>query len=121
MDVVELQHDLARRRRRLVDAQEDLAPHHQAREPLLRRALSGNRVDRPPTSKDGDAICDLEHLVQLVADEDDRHALALEISQDGEELACLLRCEYGRWLVENQDVGPAVQRLQDLNALLLAD
>ncbi len=45
----------------------------------------------------------------------------VERSEDREELARLLRREHGGRLVEDQDVGPAVERLQDLDPLLLAD
>ena len=69
----------------------------------------------------GDAVGDLEHLVQLVADEDDRQALALEGLEDPEELDGLLRRQHRGRLVEDEDVRPPVERLQDLDALLLAD
>ena len=74
-----------------------------------------------PAPQDGDPVGDLEHLVQLVADEDDRHALALEALEDPEELLRLLRREHRGRLVEDEDVRAAVERLQDLDALLLAD
>ena len=74
-----------------------------------------------PAPEDGDPVGDLEHLVQLVADEDDRHALALEALEDPEQLGRLLRGEHGRRLVEDEDVRAPVERLQDLDALLLAD
>ena len=38
-------------------------------------------------SQDRDSVGDLEHFVQLVGDEDDRHPLALEAREDAEELA----------------------------------
>ena len=46
---------------------------------------------------------------------------ATERSEDLEELARLLRRQDGGRLVEDEDVGVAVERLQDLDALLLAD
>ena len=67
------------------------------------------------------AVGDVEHLVELVGDEDDRLALGLERAQDREQLVRLLRRQHGRGLVEDEDVGAAVERLQDLHALLLAD
>ncbi len=39
-----------------------------------------------PAPQHGDPVGDLEHLVQLVGDEDDRHPLAREAPQDREEL-----------------------------------
>ena len=56
-----------------------------------------------------------------MADEDDRLALLGQAPHDREELLCLLRGQHRRRLVEHEDVRPAVERLQDLDALLLAD
>src|SRR5207245_2075825 len=69
----------------------------------------------------GDAIRDLEDLVELVADEDDARALRAKLPEHAEDLARLLRREDGGWLVEDEDPRVAVDRLKDLNALLLAD
>ena len=74
-----------------------------------------------PAPKNGDAIGDLEHLVQLVADKDDRHAFALEVLEDGEQLGRFLRRQHCSRLVEDEDVRAAVERLQDLDPLLLTD
>ena len=65
--------------------------------PTMRRASwprvapSRNRVDLLPAPQDGNPVGDLEHLVQLVRDEDHRHPLAREVAQDPEELEGLLR------------------------------
>ena len=45
----------------------------------------------------------------------------LRLRDDLEQLPRLLRRQHRRRLVEDQDVGAAVERLQDLDALLLAD
>ena len=68
---------LARLRRRLLDAQQHLAADHRAGERLLGRALARHRLDLLAAPQDGDPVGDLEHLVQLVADEDDRLAVGL--------------------------------------------
>ena len=81
----------------------------------------GDRVDLLAAPQHGDAVGDLEHLAQLVRDEDDRDALGGERAQHLEQLGRLLRGEHGRRLVEDQHVGAAVQHAQDLDALLLAD
>ena len=70
---------------------------------------------------DRDAVGDLEDLVQLVADEDDAVALVGEAPQDGEDLLGLLGREHSGRLVEHEDAGLPVQRLEDLDALLPAD
>ena len=88
---------------------------------LLGGTLARQRLDLLASPENGHPVGDLEHLVQLVADEDDGHALAGERAQDPEELQRLLRGEHCRRLVENQDLGAAVESLQDLDPLLLAD
>src|SRR5207244_492385 len=75
----------------------------------------------PAAAENGDAIRDLEDLVQLVADEDDRLSVRLEAADDGEQLLRLLRGEDSRGLVEDQDLGAAIERFENLDALLLAD
>ena len=56
-----------------------------------------------------------------MADEDDARALRREAAQDGEDLLGLLRRQHGGRLVEDEDARLAVERLEDLDALLLAD
>ena len=78
-------------------------------------------ADDAPVPQHRDAVGDREHLAQLVGDEHDRLALVDEAADDAEELVDLARREHGRRLVEDEDVGVAEQRLQQLDALLLAD
>ena len=54
-------------------------------------------------------------------DEDDRLALRRQRAQDLEQLGGLLGGQHGGRLVEDQHLGAAVERPQDLHALLLAD
>ena len=56
-----------------------------------------------------------------MADEDDRVAIRREPAQDGEDLLGLLGSEDGGRLVEDEDARIAVERLEDLDPLLLAD
>ena len=46
---------------------------------------------------------------------------SIRLLDDLEQLVRLLRRQHGGRLVEDEDVGAAVERLQDLDALLLAD
>ena len=117
----DLEERLARVRRALLDPEHDLAADHQLRQARLGRALARDGVDLLAAAEDADPVGDLEHLVQLVRDEDDRHPVGLEVAEDLEQLERLLRREHGGRLVEDQDVGLAVERLQDLDPLLLAD
>ena len=99
----------------------DLATDHERREGAGRGAFGGDRVHRAPAPEDGDAIRDGENLVQLVRDEDDRLPLVRHRAQGGEERDGLLRREDGGRLVHDQDARLTVERLQDLDPLLLAD
>jgi hypothetical protein len=63
----------------------------------------------------------LHDLAQLVGDQDDRLALRLQSLEDAEQVVGLGRGQHARRLVEDQDVGLAVERLQDLHPLLVAD
>ena len=56
-----------------------------------------------------------------MADEHNGLPLLREAADDLEQLLRLLRREHRRRLVEDEDVRAAVERLQDLDALLLAD
>ena len=88
---------------------------------------SSSRLGRDPrpddlaAPDDRDPVGDLEDLVQLVADEDDAVAFVGEAAEDGEDLLRLLRRQDGGRLVEDEDPGLAVERLEDLDALLPAD
>src|SRR5207249_8721985 len=68
-----------------------------------------------------DAVCDLEHLAQLVADEDDRLAGLDQVPEHDKELVSLLRSQHASRLVQDEDAGAAVQHLHDLDALLQSD
>ena len=79
------------------------------------------RADDPAAPDDRDPVGDLEDLVELVADEDDAVALLGEPAEDGEDLLGLLRRQHGGRLVEDEDPGVAIERLEDLDPLLPAD
>ncbi len=78
-------------------------------------------ADRGAAPDDADRVGDGQHLVQLVRDEDDGDALGLELAQVVEQRVDLLRDQHGRGLVEDQDLGAAVQHLEDLDALAVGD
>ena len=74
-----------------------------------------------PCADDGDVVGDRQHLVELVGDEDDGGAVGFELAEVAEQFVDLLRHQHGRRLVEDQDLGAAVQHLEDLDPLALAD
>jgi hypothetical protein len=105
----------------LVQPEEHLAADHEPREARLRGALGRDRVHLLAPPQHRHPVGDLEHLAQLVRDEDHGHALARERAEDLEQLGRLLGGEDGRRLVQDEDVRAAVQDAQDLHPLLLAD
>ena len=104
-----------------VDDELDVAADHQRREVLLVGLRRQPLADDLAAPDDRDPVRDLEDLVQLVADEDDAVALLGEPPQDREDLLGLLGREDGGRLVEDEDPGVAVERLEDLDPLLPAD
>src|SRR5206468_4447689 len=88
---------------------------------LFGGALARDGVYELAAAQDADPVCDVEYLVELVAYEDHGHALTGEQPQDLEEVGCFLRRQHGGGLVEDEDFGATVERLQDLDPLLLPD
>ncbi len=69
---------------------------------------------------DGDLIRDGQDLAQLVSDEDDGRPLIPQLLQHLEQVIRLLRGEYPGRLVEDQDAGTAIERLENFDPLLQA-
>ena len=98
-----------------------LAADHELGE-LLRRGLGGpHGAHGRPGAQHGDDVGDPQHLVELVADERHGHALGAQVGQRGEQRVDLLRDEHGGRLVEHDHAGAAVEHLEDLDALAVAD
>ena len=104
-----------------VSREHHIAPDHCARDRRGARARRGEARDGPPRAHHGDRVRDLRHLVQLVRDENDRAAIVPQRAQHAPQLLHLGRGEHRRRLVENENARAAHERLQDLDALLLAD
>ena len=113
--------DLARVALAAIDGQLDLAADHQLGELVLVRLAGDAAAHHLAAPDDRDAVGDLEDLVELVADEDDAVALGRQAAQDREDLDGLLRRQDGGGLVEDEDAGVPIERLEDLDALLPAD
>ena len=87
---------------------------------LLRVGLTGEHVTHElAVAQHGHAVAERLDLVHLVRDDDDSLAVVAHAAQDGEELVRLLRGEHGSRLVEDEDVRAAIERLDDLDRLLL--
>ncbi len=97
----------------------DVMADHQGGERPGRRLGGRNGVDVAAGTEDGDAVRHRHHLVQLVRDEDHRPPLGGDLAQRLEQAIGLLRRQHRGRLVEDQHTGVAVERLQDLDALLL--
>lgn len=72
-------------------------------------------------AENGDAVGDAEHLAHFMTDEDDGFALADKLLHDGEQSLDLDVGQGGGGLVKDQQLGPVVEGLEDLGALLFAD
>ena len=70
---------------------------------------------------DRDFVAIGQHLVELVRDEDDGGTFGDEPLQGDEQFDHFLRDEHGRGFVEDENLGAAIQHLQDLDALSLSD
>src|SRR5688572_16532665 len=104
-----------------VDCQLDLTPDHQLSEVVLVGLVWEPLTDDLTAPDDRDPVGYFEDLVELVADEDEAVAFARQAAQDLEDLDGLLRRQHGRRLVEHEDPGITVERLEDLDALLPPD
>ena len=119
-EVLDDQGVVAELRRVLVDGQLDRAADHHRGE--LGVAGGGlGLADDLAEADDRDPVGDLADLAQLVGDEDDRLPGLLELAHDLHQLVGLLRGQDRGGLVEDEQLGVAGQRLDDLDALLDAD
>ncbi len=68
-----------------------------------------------------DAAARRQHLVKLVRNENDRQSGGHEFFQRGEQRVRFLRRQHRRGLVENEDFGAAVKRLENFDTLAFAN
>ena len=85
------------------------------------RVLDALGHDQLAVAQDRDVVADLEDLVHLVGNVNQRDALLLEHAHHREELLDLLRHERGGGLVQNDDLGVVGDGLRDLAHLALRD
>ena len=108
-------------RRALDDLELHVAADHQVREDLARRVLGLDRAGDASAAEHRDPVRDLQHLVELVGDEDDGGAGLGQAADDPEQLLRLEGRQDGGRLVQHEDVALAVERLEDLHPLAHAD
>ena len=121
VEVLDGQHHVARRRRALDDLELHVPADHQVREDLARRVLGLDRAGDASAAQHRDPVRDLQHLVELVGDEDDGGAGLGQAADDPEQLLRLEGRQDGGRLVQHEDVALAVERLEDLHPLAHAD
>ena len=68
--------------------------------------------------QDGYPVADLQHLVQLMGDDDDGLAVRLHAPQHVEQAGDFLGRQHRRGLVQNQNIRAAVQHFENFNRLL---
>ncbi len=98
-----------------------LGSDHQLRQLSRVHLVRTHGCNGLPSPHDGDPVGDLEHFVELVGYEDHRDALIGQVANRSEEFRHLLGYQDGRGLVENEDLRPAEQDLDDLDPLPFAD
>ena len=108
-------------RLRTVDLQLDGVADQHVGHLLSVGVLCHNTADVSTFSQNDDAVGELFHLIHLVGDDDDRLSGVAHVAKDIEEFLCLLRCQDGCGLIQDQDIRTAVEDLYDLNGLLLRD
>src|SRR5690606_2102106 len=79
------------------------------------------RLDGAAVADDGDLIRDLLDLIELVADDDRGDALRLQPEDEIEQMLGVVLVERGGGLIEDEQLHILVERLGDLDELLLAD
>ena len=98
----------------------DVADHQLGELAGVERADRLRRHDAAP-SQHRDAIGDGDDLAQLVRDEHDADALGAQPADRAEQCVDVQRGEHGGRLVEDQHATVVMERLEDLDALALAD
>jgi hypothetical protein len=118
-DVLHAKHDRARRAATALEDLAELASHHVAHDLLFGQLGGGLHEHEATIAQDGDAVRELEDLVESVADVDDGDPLRAEAAHEREESLDLLVRERGRGLVQSQDPHPRLHGAHDLDELAL--
>ena len=101
-----------------LDRKDPEALHH-VRQGLLVGVLGEHIADVLALAQHRHPVGDLQHLVELVGDDDQGLTVRLHVAHDGEELIGLLGGQHRGGLIQNQDVSAAIEDLDDLHGLLL--
>ncbi len=96
----------------------EVAPEHGRHQLKLGHVGHGGDRDRTSVAHDRHAVADGIELVELVADENDRHALAFELPDDVEQDGDLMLVQRAGGLVHDHQLGLERDRARDRDHLL---
>src|SRR5215216_657271 len=99
----------------------NLATNHEFRQVILIGLRGDARTNNFSAADDRNAIGDLQHLIELVANENNAMPLGGEAAQDCEDFHRFLGCEYCSWLIEDEYACIAIECFEDLHPLLPAN
>ena len=120
-NVLHVEHDRPRLRLVFVNGEDDFAADHHRGQRGLGRGLGVGFAYYLAVAQHNDAVADAQHFLELVRDEDDRFALAAQQLHHVEQPVDLLWRQDRCRLVQDEDIGVAVERLDNLDALAHAD
>ncbi len=99
----------------------DVAPDHFAHQAVDRDVLREVGGDEGAVAHDGDAVAEIEDLVEAVRDEQDAGAPVAQRPRNREQAVDLDAAECGRRFVHDEDFGIERDGLGDLDDLLVGD
>ena len=121
LEALDLQHDVADRRRCLGEEVADLSADHPLDDPVDGRLRDRVGGDVGAVAHHGDRVAEREDLVEAVGDEDERAALVAQAAGDREEPVDLDPAERRGRLVHDQQARVERDGLGDLDDLLVGD
>ena len=99
----------------------NITPHHHLGEPGTACSCRRRAAGYATIAQNNDLIAELQHLRQLVTNEDDTLSLRAETAEDFQKIGNFGWSEIGRRLIEDQKVNFTQYGLENLNALLAAE
>ena len=107
--------------RLLLHIQDNVPANHKAGDILLRNLFHLMHPHGGPAAYDGNPAAYLLNLLKLMGNEYDCISIVPQVQKLIKQFLGLLGRQHGRGLVQDQDPGPAEQRLKDLYLLLLSN
>ena len=98
-----------------------LSPNHKIGKFLFGCIVDIHRCNGTSGTKHGYAVRNAHNLTHFMRDEDNGFTLSRQGVHDIKETLDLNVGEYGGWFVKNEEVGTAVQNLENLNSLLFTN